>query len=70
MLGSAGGPRRAQPLLDGNPYLLINGDTLATVDLRALWAHHHAQPPLVTMTLVPNPAPHRLGGVLVAATAG
>jgi len=67
ILGSAGGPRHALPLLDGDPYLLLNGDTLATVDLRALWAHHHAHGALVTMALIPNPEPARFGGVLVDA---
>ena len=67
VLGSAGGPRHALPLLDGDPYLLLNGDTLATVDLRALWDHHHAHGALVTMALIPNPEPERFGGVLVDA---
>jgi NDP-sugar pyrophosphorylase family protein len=67
ILGSAGGPRRAQALLGPDPYLLINGDTWPTVDLRALWDHHHAHDALVTMTLVPNPAPERFGGVLLDA---
>jgi mannose-1-phosphate guanylyltransferase len=67
VLGSAGGPRHALPLLDSDPYLLLNGDTLATADLRALWEHHHAHDALVTMALIPNPEPHRFGGVLVDA---
>jgi mannose-1-phosphate guanylyltransferase len=67
VLGSAGGPRHALPLLDGDPYLLLNGDTLATVDLRALWAHHREHDALVTMALIPNPEPARFGGVLVDA---
>lgn len=67
ILGSAGGPRHALPLLDGDPYLLLNGDTLATVDLPALWEHHHAYDALVTMALIPNPEPARFGGVLVDA---
>jgi mannose-1-phosphate guanylyltransferase len=65
ILGSAGGPRRALPLLGSDPFLLINGDTWPTVDLRALWDDHHAHASLVTMTLVPNPAPERFGGVLI-----
>jgi NDP-sugar pyrophosphorylase family protein len=65
ILGSAGGPRRALPLLESDPFLLINGDTWPTVDLRALWEHHRAHAALVTMTLVANPAPERFGGVLV-----
>jgi len=67
VLGSAGGPRHALPLLDSDPYLLLNGDTLATVDLRALWDHHRAHDALVTMALIPNPEPHRFGGALVDA---
>ena len=67
VLGSAGGPRHALPLLDGDAYLLLNGDTLATVDLHALWDHHHAHGALVTMALIPNPEPARFGGVLVDA---
>jgi len=67
VLGSAGGPRHALPLLDGDPYLLLNGDTLATVDLRALWDHHQGHGALVTMALIPNPEPERFGGVLVDA---
>jgi mannose-1-phosphate guanylyltransferase len=65
ILGSAGGPRHALPLLDGDDDLLLNGDTLATVDLRALWEHHQAHDALVTMALIPNPEPARFGGALV-----
>ncbi len=65
VLGSAGGPRHALPLLESDPYLLLNGDTLATVDLRALWEHHRAHDALVTMALIPNPEPARFGGALV-----
>jgi NDP-sugar pyrophosphorylase family protein len=65
ILGSGGGPRRALPLLESDRFLLINGDTLPTVDLRGLWAHHEAQGARVTMTLIPNPAPQRYSGVLL-----
>ena len=34
MLGSAGGPARALPLLESDRFLIVNGDTLADVDLR------------------------------------
>src|SRR4051812_32950178 len=36
VLGSAGGPRQALPLIDGSaadPLLIVNGDTLTDVDL-------------------------------------
>ncbi|HEY0874198.1 MAG TPA: NDP-sugar synthase [Vicinamibacterales bacterium] len=69
VLGSAGGPRRALPLLtDGGAdrFLIVNGDTLTNVDLDALTRHHDASGALVTMALIPNPAPDKYGGVLVS----
>ena len=42
LLGSAGGPRRALPLLDDR-FFLVNGDTLCDVDLRALFDAHRAR---------------------------
>lgn len=66
VLGSAGGPRHALPLLlDGSsrPFLVVNGDTLTDVDLTALSARHAASGALVTMALVPNPRPEQYGGV-------
>ncbi len=40
LLGSAGGPKQALPLLDNKPFFLINADVLADVNLEAL-AHRH-----------------------------
>lgn len=68
VLGSAGGPRRALPLLtdDGAPrFLIVNGDTLTDVDLDALVQCHLERDALVTMALIPNPAPQKYGGVMV-----
>lgn len=65
ILGSAGGPRRALPLLDADRFFLVNGDTLAAVDLPALAAAHSASGAQVTMALVPNPEPSAYGGVAV-----
>src|ERR1041385_7127158 len=36
VLGSAGGPRRALPLLSSSTFLIVNGDTLTNVDVAAL----------------------------------
>ena len=36
MLGSAGGPRRALPIVGADPFFIVNGDTLTDVDLGAL----------------------------------
>jgi NDP-sugar pyrophosphorylase family protein len=65
VLGSAGGPRRALPLLDDSTFLIVNGDTLTNVDLRALVDEHRTSGALVTMALVPNTEPAKYGGVVV-----
>lgn len=65
LLGSAGGPRRAFSLVDDDRLWLVNGDTLAGVDLNAMAAHHAASGALVTMAVIPNPNPAHYGGVLI-----
>ncbi len=65
ILGSAGGPRRAMPLIEKDPFLVVNGDTLTNVDLRALWQEHVSSGAVVTMALVPNQEPDKYGGALV-----
>ncbi len=52
VLGSAGGPRRALPLLEADRFLIVNGDTLTNCDLRALAEQHVHTGALVTMALV------------------
>lgn len=70
VLGSAGGPRRALPLLvEGasgrRTFLLVNGDTLTDFDVNALIASHERSSAAVTMALIPNPRPDKYGGVRV-----
>jgi mannose-1-phosphate guanylyltransferase len=67
ILGSAGGPRHALPLLAGDPLLIVNGDTLAGVDLAALARAHAASGARVTLALVPNTEFDRYGGVALDA---
>src|SRR5918996_4358488 len=40
LLGSAGGPKRALPLLDAERFLIVNGDTITDCDLRAIADRH------------------------------
>lgn len=69
VLGSAGGPRHALPLLlDGaaeRTAVIVNGDTLTSVDLAAMIDAHRRSGALVTMALIPNPRPDKYGGVLL-----
>lgn len=65
VLGSAGGPRRALPLLASSPFLIVNGDTLTDADIRAVLESHLESDALVTMAVVPNPDPGKYGGVVV-----
>lgn len=52
VLGSAGGPARALPLLAADRFLIVNGDTLSDVDLPALVRQHVDTNALVTMAVV------------------
>jgi mannose-1-phosphate guanylyltransferase len=63
ILGSAGGPRLAQPIVGADPFFVVNGDTLTDVDLPGLADAHAASGALVTLALVPNREFHRYGGV-------
>ena len=63
VLGSAGGPKRAAPLMDSPTFLVVNGDTLASVDLEQLVARHRATSALVTMAVMPNVEPHKYSGL-------
>ncbi|HEX6323425.1 MAG TPA: NDP-sugar synthase [Vicinamibacterales bacterium] len=65
VLGSAGGPRHALPLL-GSRFLIVNGDTLTDVVLGDVIDAHSRSGAAVTMALVPHPAPGRYGGVHVS----
>src|SRR5829696_5895594 len=68
VLGSAGGPRHALPLLTsgaGSTCVIVNGDTLTSVDLRAMVEQHRRSGALVTMALITNPRPDKYGGVLL-----
>ena len=75
VLGSAGGPRHALPLLtdlDGtkagqseSSFVLVNGDTLTDLRLDEMIDVHRSSGALVTMALIPNPRPDVYGGVTI-----
>jgi NDP-sugar pyrophosphorylase family protein len=68
LLGSAGGPRKALPLLPDRDFLIINGDTLTEVDLTALAASHRESGALVTLAVLADRAlVTRYGGVVTDA---
>jgi NDP-sugar pyrophosphorylase family protein len=64
VLGSAGGPKRAAPILGASRFLVVNGDTLTTLDLALLLEDHQRSGALVTMAGVPNVEPHKYSGLL------
>lgn len=66
VLGSAGGPKRALPLLGASRFLIVNGDTLTDVDVAAVLADHEHSDALVTMAVVPNMEPAKYSGLAVA----
>ena len=65
VLGSAGGPRRALPLLSnrGESFLMVNGDTLTDVNIAALVTEHRSSGALVTMAVIPNTESEKYSGV-------
>ena len=64
VLGSAGGPRHALPLLASPTFLIVNGDTLTNVDVGRLVDAHERSGALVTMAVIPNTEPAKYGGVV------
>jgi NDP-sugar pyrophosphorylase family protein len=68
LLGSAGGPARALPIVGADTFFVINGDTLTDVDLEAVAAEHAASGARATLALVPNTRPDHYGGVSLDAS--
>jgi NDP-sugar pyrophosphorylase family protein len=64
ILGTAGGPRHALPLLDAPTFLIANGDTLTDIDIQALVDSHRASGALVTMAAIPNTQPDKYRGLV------
>jgi mannose-1-phosphate guanylyltransferase len=65
ILGSAGGPRRALQLIDDDPVLVVNGDTICPIELEPMIAAHRRARADVTMAVVPNPSIDHYRGILL-----
>jgi mannose-1-phosphate guanylyltransferase len=63
VLGAAGGPRQALPIIGADTFFLINGDTLTDLDLAGLVDAHQSTGASVTLALLPNHHPDRYGGI-------
>lgn len=63
ILGSAGGPRLALPLLSSCTFLIANGDTLTNADIPALVSAHRRSGAQVTLAVTANPDPGKYGGL-------
>lgn len=62
LLGSAGTlSANADFINDGNPFLIIYGDNLTSLNLRDLYAFHMSQPHLLTMALFRSDKPWNCG---------
>ncbi len=67
ILGSAGGPALALPLIEASTFAIVNGDTLSDVDLAGLASAHRSGGALVTLAVTPNREPQKYGGVRMKA---
>lgn len=63
VLGSAGGPRQALPIVGVDRFFVINGDTLTDLTLEPLARAHEGANALVTLALIRNTEPDKYSGV-------
>jgi mannose-1-phosphate guanylyltransferase len=65
ILGSAGGPRLALPIVGADTFFIINGDTLTDMNLVEMAQAHRSSGARVTLAVVPNREFSKYGGVVV-----
>jgi NDP-sugar pyrophosphorylase family protein len=63
LLGTGGGLKQAESFFGGEPFIVLNGDTLFDMDLGVLTAAHRESRALATMALREDPDPDRWGAV-------
>ena len=61
ILDTGGGIKNAQPFLDGEPFLVLNADTILDFDLTAFLAAHRRTRAIGTLLLRPNPDEEQYG---------
>ncbi len=61
ILDTGGGIKRAEPLLDGEPFVVVNGDSLLELRLREIVAVHEARGGIATLAVRPDPDAARYG---------
>ena len=61
ILDTGGGIKRAEALLAGEPFVVINGDSLLELRLRDVIAHHERHGGIATMVVRPDPDARRYG---------
>ena len=61
ILDTGGGIKRAEPLLAGEPFVVMNGDSLLELALGEVAAHHRARGAIATMVVRPDPDAARFG---------
>jgi NDP-sugar pyrophosphorylase family protein len=61
ILDTGGGIKRAEPLLSGEPFLVVNGDSLLEQPLAPLLDYHHRRRGIITMVVRPTEDPDRWG---------
>jgi NDP-sugar pyrophosphorylase family protein len=61
ILDTGGGIKRAEPLLQGEPFVVVNGDSLLELHLEEVVAFHRTRAALATMVVRPDPDAARWG---------
>ena len=55
LLGTGGGLKQVESFFEGEPFLVVNGDTVFDLDLSAMIAHHRQADAIATMVLRDDP---------------
>lgn len=61
ILGTGGGLKQAEEFFEGEPFLVMNSDTLCELDIDAVRRYHERQNPLATMVVREDPNVDRWG---------